>query len=68
MRKLATELLDLSRLESGSLELRPEPTDLGELAREVAGEFAPALAQHAAEVERAPPAPTRSRSTAIPSA
>ena len=36
MRKLATELLDLSRLESGALELRPEPTDVGQLAREVA--------------------------------
>ena len=46
MRKLATELLDLSRLESGALELRPEPTDVGQLAREVAGEFTPAAAQH----------------------
>ena len=42
MRKLATELLDLSRLESGALELRPEPTDVGQLAREIAGEFTPA--------------------------
>jgi two-component system, OmpR family, sensor kinase len=42
MRKLATELLDLSRLEAGALELRPEPTDLAQLAREVAGEFTPA--------------------------
>src|ERR687887_672110 len=33
MRNLATELLDLSRLESGALELRPEPTDVGQLAR-----------------------------------
>ena len=41
MRKLATELLDLSRLESGALELRPEPTDVGQLAREIAGEFTP---------------------------
>ena len=46
MRKLATELLDLSRLESGALELRPEPTDVGQLAREVASEFTPAAQQH----------------------
>jgi signal transduction histidine kinase len=46
MRKLATELLDLSRLESGALELRPEPTDLGQLAREVANEFTPAAQSH----------------------
>jgi signal transduction histidine kinase len=46
LRKLATELLDLSRLEAGSLELRPEPTDVGELARQVTSEFTPALAQH----------------------
>jgi two-component system, OmpR family, sensor kinase len=46
MRKLATELLDLSRLEAGALELRPEPTDVGQLAREVAGEFTPAASRH----------------------
>jgi signal transduction histidine kinase len=46
MRKLATELLDLSRLESGALELRPEPTDVGQLAREVAAEFTPAAQGH----------------------
>ena len=44
--KLATELLDLSRLEAGSLELRPEPTDVGQLARDVAAEFTPVAAQH----------------------
>jgi two-component system OmpR family sensor kinase len=43
---LATELLDLSKLEAGSLELRPEPVDLGELTRAIAGEFTPALSQH----------------------
>jgi signal transduction histidine kinase len=46
LRVLATELLDLSRLESGALELRPEPTDVGALASDVAGEFTPAAARH----------------------
>jgi two-component system OmpR family sensor kinase len=51
LRKLSTELLDLSRLESGALELRPEPTDLRQLAREVAAEFTPAAQRHRADVE-----------------
>ena len=51
MRNLATELLDLSRLEAGALELRPEPTDVGQLAREVAAEFTPAATRHRADVE-----------------
>ena len=50
MRNLSVELLDLSRLESGALELRPEPTDVGQLAREVAAEFTPAAARHESEV------------------
>src|SRR3954447_4276805 len=50
MRNLAVELLDLSRLEAGALELRPEPTDVGQLAREVAAEFTPAAASHESEV------------------
>jgi signal transduction histidine kinase len=50
MRNLATELLDLSRLEAGALELRPEPTDIGQLAREVAAEFTPAATRHGADV------------------
>ena len=49
--KLATDLLDLSRLEAGSLELRPEPTDIGELAKTVAAEFTPALAAHESHLE-----------------
>jgi len=49
--KLATELLDLSRLEAGMLELRPEPTDVHQLAREVAGEFTPVAARHGSELE-----------------
>jgi signal transduction histidine kinase len=48
--KLATDLLDLSRLEAGSLELRVEPTDVAEICRMVAGEFAPAAAQRESDV------------------
>ena len=33
LQKLAVDLLDLSRLDAGSLELEPEPVDLAELAR-----------------------------------
>jgi signal transduction histidine kinase len=51
LRKLSVDLLDLSRLESGSLELRPEQVDLGELTRSVSGEFEPTLAQHDAHLE-----------------
>lgn len=51
MRNLAVELLDLSRLEAGALELRPEPTDVGQLAREVASEFTPLASQHESDVE-----------------
>jgi two-component system, OmpR family, sensor kinase len=50
MRNLSVELLDLSRLEAGALELRPEPTDVGQLAREVAAEFTPAAVRHRSDV------------------
>jgi two-component system OmpR family sensor kinase len=49
--KLATQLLDLTRLESGSVELSPITTDLGVLARAVGAEFAPALARHESKLE-----------------
>ena len=49
--RLATDLLDLSKLEAGSLELRPERTDLSEIARAVAAEFGPALAAHESHLE-----------------
>jgi two-component system OmpR family sensor kinase len=48
--KLATGLLDLSRLEAGGLELHPRPADLGVIARTVTTEFVPALAQHASSL------------------
>ena len=51
LRKLSVDLLDLSRLESGSLELRPEQVDLSELTRSVSGEFEPVLAQHDSNLE-----------------
>lgn len=51
LRKLSVDLLDLSKLESGSLELRPEQVDLGELTRSVSGEFEPTLAQHDSHLE-----------------
>ena len=44
--KLAVDLLDLSRLDAGSLQLESERVDLTELARDVAGEFRPAFGQH----------------------
>ncbi len=49
--KLATGLLDLSRLEAGSVELDPAPTDLGLVARAVTAEFIPALHQHDSRLE-----------------
>jgi signal transduction histidine kinase len=49
--RLATGLLDLSRLEAGSVQIDPTPTDIGVLSRVVAGEFIPALAQHDSKLE-----------------
>ncbi len=49
--KLATDLLDLSKLEAGSLELRLERTDLTSLVEVVAAEFKPALLAHDARLE-----------------
>jgi signal transduction histidine kinase len=51
LRKLSVDLLDLSKLEAGSLELREEQVDLGELTRSVSGEFEPSLAQHDSHLE-----------------
>src|SRR5919199_6212808 len=46
LQKLASDLLDLSRLDAGSLDIHPERIDLGELAGAVATEFKPALSSH----------------------
>jgi two-component system OmpR family sensor kinase len=58
--KLATGLLDLSRLEAGSVDLEPTPTDLGVLSRAVASEFVPALSLHHSELDlKLPETPLR---------
>jgi two-component system, OmpR family, sensor kinase len=46
LQKLSVDLLDLSRLDSGSVELHTEPVDLAELTRSITGEFHPRLAEH----------------------
>jgi two-component system OmpR family sensor kinase len=51
LQKLSVDLLDLSRLDAGSVELNPEPVDLSELARSVVNEFTPALTEHGTELE-----------------
>jgi signal transduction histidine kinase len=51
LQKLAVDLLDLSRLDAGSLEINAEAVDIGELATAVAREFRPALAQHRTDLE-----------------
>jgi len=51
LRKLSVDLLDLSRLDAGSLQLNSEEVDIGELATAVAAEFRPAVARHRTELE-----------------
>lgn len=51
LRKLAVELLDLSRLDAGSLEIHAERVNLSEVAQSVLNEFGPALAQHQSQVD-----------------
>jgi signal transduction histidine kinase len=59
--KLATDLLDLSRLDAGRLSVAAESVDLPSLAAELALQFAPraAAAEHALDVARAEPAEAR---------
>jgi signal transduction histidine kinase len=52
--KLATDLLDLSRLDAGRLSVASEPVELGELAEEVAAEFRGRTRDHAIEVATEP--------------
>jgi two-component system, OmpR family, sensor kinase len=59
--KLATDLLDLSRLDAGQLGVIPEDVDLAELAQELAAEFSvrAELSGHVLEVAAEEPVPTR---------
>ena len=50
LQKLSVDLLDLSRLDSDSVELHTEPVDLAELTRSIAGEFHPRLAEHGTDL------------------
>jgi signal transduction histidine kinase len=52
--KLATDLLDLSRLDAGRLGIANEPIELSELAEELAAEFRVRLGDHALEVSTEP--------------
>lgn len=56
LQKLAVDLLDLSRLDSGSLALDIDTVDLAEVATLVAGEFKPATAEHDTDLQLQLPA------------
>jgi len=51
LQKLSVDLLDLSRLDAGSIELRAEEVDLSELARSIVHEFTPAIAEHDTDLD-----------------
>ena len=51
LQKLSVDLLDLSRLDAGSIELHAEEVDLSELARSIVHEFTPAIAEHDTDLE-----------------
>jgi signal transduction histidine kinase len=60
LQKLAVDLLDLSRLDAGSIELHAERVDLAELAGAVTAEFRPFVDGHHTELElRLPDEPVR---------
>jgi signal transduction histidine kinase len=58
MTKLATDLLDLSKIDTGSLAIQPERVDLRGLARAIAREFEPASQQHDSTITIAVPEET----------
>ena len=60
LQKLAVDLLDLSRLDAGSIEINAERVDLVELADSVTAEFRPFVDSHGTELElRVPDEPVQ---------
>ena len=57
LQKLAVDLLDLSRLDAGSVQLEREPVDLSEVARAVTSEFDGVLSRKRPPVELRLPEP-----------
>jgi signal transduction histidine kinase len=51
LQKLAVDLLDLSRLDSGSVALELDTVDIAELAEAVAKEFGPAMVEHDTDLQ-----------------
>jgi signal transduction histidine kinase len=49
--KLTTDLLDLSKLDAGAMEIAARPVDLAELASEVARDFGPVAEGHGSRLE-----------------
>ncbi|HET9594260.1 MAG TPA: PAS domain-containing sensor histidine kinase [Anaeromyxobacteraceae bacterium] len=58
---LVNELLDVSRLRLGRLELRPEPLDLAEVAREAVAQLVDEAARHGSRVAVVAGQPVRGR-------
>ena len=59
LQRLAVNLLDLSRLDAGSMKLDRQGVDLSALALEVIGEFRPAVQRHETKLEMRLPARVR---------
>ncbi len=59
--ELLDDLLDVSRIRAGRLELRPEPLDLAQVARETVDRHASLIARTGAQIELAAPCPVLGR-------
>jgi PAS domain S-box-containing protein len=57
LNRMITELLDLDRMESGRMTLRPEPVDLGLLATGVVSTVAPRASRHRLKLQLDPTVP-----------